>query len=100
MSESKKFRAESALPEGLTEKDKQLNKLSENFIQVSDALHADSYMLVIPADSEIPNEHADVRTEVLGSVKNEIATLSRLVTEIEKAAGIIDVQPERERLES
>ena len=51
------------------------------------------------ADSEIPEEHAEVRTAVLHRVKEELKMLNQLVLDIERTEGIIDVTPERKLLD-
>src|SRR3989344_8957035 len=85
--------------ESLNEKDRTLNKLSRQFELISHELQTDSNFLIKMADSEIPEEHAEVRTAVLHRVKEELKMLNQLVLDIERTEGIIDVTPERKLLD-
>ena len=86
--------------ENLNEQDRKLNMLGTQFEQVANSLNNNSLRLVKMADSEIPDEHSEVNTDVLSQVKDQLQALTQLVREIEQAQVIIDAQPERKQLGS
>ena len=86
--------------ENLNEQDRKLNLLGTQFERVAHNLNTNSIRMIKMADSEIPDEHSEVNTDVLSQVKDQLKALTQLVQEIEQAQGIIDARPERKLLES
>lgn len=82
----------------LNEKDRALNLLSQKFEAIARELGANSFRLIRVADSEIPEEHAEVRTDILYQVREQVATLNQLILEIEREEKIIDITPDRKLL--
>ncbi|HVN26410.1 MAG TPA: hypothetical protein VMT99_02035 [Candidatus Paceibacterota bacterium] len=80
----------------LTEKDRMLNELAYKFSAVTNKLNGESFRVIKIVDSDEtarePGEHAEVNTDSLGNVKEQLALLHQLVIEIEKAGGIIDAE--------
>lgn len=70
--------------ENLSPKDRQLNLLSRKFELATNALNADSYRLIKVADSEIPEEPAELKTDVLARVKETLKILNNLITPSEE----------------
>ncbi len=88
--------------EKLKPKDRKLNLLAVKFERLSHALYANSFPLIKIAydesESESGYEPAEVKTQVLANVKEQLSALEQLIKDIEETAGIIDVSPERKKL--